>query len=128
MQQKRIFSKKLYFLYWIKRIDSRKLCSFGTNINSGAYFAGPPKLPHGPNGIIVGHDCVIGSNVTIFQQVTIMHGGGKIGNNVIIGAGAKVLPGVKIGDNCKIGANAVVVEDVPPHSTVVLQKPRIITK
>lgn len=50
------------------------------------------------------------------------------GDNVLIGASAKVLPGVKIGDNCKIGVNAVVVDDVPPNSTVVLQKPRFITK
>lgn len=118
--------KKLYYLFWIKRADGRKLCSFGTNLNSGAYFAEPPRLPHGPNGIIVGHDVVIGRNVTIYQQVTIMHG--AIGDNVMIGAGAKILPGIKIGNNCKIGANAVVVEDVPPNSTVVFQKPRIITK
>lgn len=55
-------------------------------------------------------------------------GGGKIGDNVIIGAGAKILSGIKIGHDSKIGANAVVVEDVPPFSTVVLQKPRIINK
>jgi serine O-acetyltransferase len=46
----------------------------------------------------------------------------------MIGAGAKILSGVNIGHHSKIGANAVVVEDVPPYSTVVLQKPRIITK
>lgn len=67
---------KLYYLWWIKRVDSRKLCSFGTNIHSGSTFATPPHLPHGPNGIIVGHDLSIGINVTIYQQVTIMHGGG----------------------------------------------------
>lgn len=119
---------KLYYLFWIKRIDSRKLCSFGTNLNAGATFAEPPHLPHGPNGIIVGHDVKIGRNVRIFQQVTIAHGGVVIGDNVVIGAGAKVLPGVTIGSNCKIGANAVVVENVPDGATVVLQKPRIITK
>lgn len=68
---------KLYYLFWIKRIDSRKLCSFGTNLHSGSEFKTPPNLPHGPNGIIVGHDLIIGSNVTIFQQVTIAHGGGE---------------------------------------------------
>jgi serine O-acetyltransferase len=55
-------------------------------------------------------------------------GGVKIGNNVLIGAGAKILPGVTIGNNVKIGANAVVVEDIPDGATVVLQKPRIIVK
>lgn len=57
-----------------------------------------------------------------------MNGGGYIGDNVLIGVGAKILPGVKIGHDSKIGANAVVVEDIPPYSTVVLNKPRIITK
>ena len=85
-------------------------------------------MPHGPNGIIVGHDVRIGKNVTICQQVTIMHGGGQVGDNVLIGAGAKILPGVRIGDNAKIGANCVVVEDVPAGSTCVLQKPRILMR
>lgn len=122
--------RKLYYLYYIKKVDSRKCCSFGTNLNAGAYFQEPPLLPHGPNGIIVGHDVRIGKNVTIHQQVTIMHTGVKegtvIGDNVVIGAGAKILPGVKIGHDVKIGANAIVVEDIPPYATVVLQKPRII--
>lgn len=69
--------KKLYFLFWIKRVDSKKLCSFGTNLNSGASFMEPPHLPHGPNGIIIGHDINFGRNVTIYQQVTIAHGGGE---------------------------------------------------
>ena len=64
----------------------------------------PPLLPHGPNGIIVGHDAWIGKNCKIFQQVTIVEG------------------------NVKIGANAIVVENVPDNATVVLQKPRIIIK
>jgi hypothetical protein len=46
----------------------------------------------------------------------------------LIGAGAKILPGVSIGNNVKVGANAVVVEDVPDNATVVLPKPRIILK
>lgn len=60
-----------------------------------------------------------------------MDGMGKrttiIGDNVILGAGCKVLPGVHIGNNAKIGANCVVVEDIPDNSTCVLQKPRIIS-
>lgn len=67
--------KKLYYLFWIKRVDYRNLCSFGTNLNSGPNFIEPPHLPHGPNGIIVDHDLTIGRNVTIYQQATIMHGG-----------------------------------------------------
>jgi serine acetyltransferase len=83
-------------------------------------------LPHGLNGIIVGHDAVIGANVTIYQQVTIAHGGVEIGNNVLLGTGCKILPGVKIGNNAKIGANCVVIGDVPENATCVLEKPRII--
>ena len=119
---------KLYYLYYIKRTDAYHNCSFGTNLNSGAYFATPPHLPHGPKGIIVGHDVRIGANSIIYQQVTIAQGGVKILNNVLIGAGAKILPGVSIGINVKVGANAVVVEDVPDNATVVLPKPRIILK
>ena len=119
---------KLYYLYYIKRTDAYHNCSFGTNFNSGAYFATPPHLPHGPKGIIVGHDVRIGANSIIYQQVTIAQGGVKILNNVLIGDGAKILPGVSIGNNVKVGANAVVVEDVPDNATVVLPKPRIILK
>ena len=119
---------KLYYLYYIKRTDAYHNCSFGTNLNSGAYFATPPHLPHGPKGIIVGHDVRIGANSIIYQQVTIAQGGVKILNNVLIGAGAKILPGVSIGNNVKVGANAVVVEDVPDNATVVLPKPRNILK
>lgn len=119
---------KLYYLLYLKKADARHNASFGTNLNSGAVFLSPPILPHGPNGIIVGHDSIIGKNCTIFQQVTIAHGNVIIGDNVLIGAGAKILPGVSIGNNAKIGANCVVVEDVPDNATVVLHKPRIIVK
>ena len=119
---------KLYYLYYIKRADAYHNASFGTNLHSGAKFATAPNLPHGPNGIIVGHDCIIGGNCTIFQQVTIAHGNVVIGDNVLLGAGAKIMPGVTIGNNAKIGANCVVVEDIPENATVVMPKPRIIVK
>lgn len=67
---------KLYYLWYIKKTDAYHNCSFGTDLNSGAQFAEPPILPHGPNGIIVGHDLKIGRQVVIYQQVTIAHGGG----------------------------------------------------
>lgn len=62
---------KLYYLYYIKKTDAYHNCSFGTNINAGAFFATSPHLSHGPNGIIVGHDVCIGENIIIYQQVTI---------------------------------------------------------
>jgi serine acetyltransferase len=119
---------KLYYLLYIKYIDARHNASFGTNLNSGAVFKTPPELPHGPNGIIVGHDCIIGANCKIFQQVTIAHGNVTIGDNVMLGAGAKILPNVSIGNNVKVGANCVVVESIPDNATVVLPKPRVILK
>lgn len=119
---------KLYYLFYIKRTDAYHHCSFGTNLNAGTIFDSPPILPHGPSGIIVGHDLHIGINCTIFQQVTIAHGGGKIGDNVMLGAGSKILAGINIGNNVKVGANCVVVEDIPDDSTVVLPKPRIILR
>ena len=119
---------KLYYLLYIKRTDAYHNCSFGTNLNSGTTFKSPPNLPHGPKGIIVGHDLIIGRNVTIFHQVTLGHGGSFIGDNVMFGAGSKLLKGVDVGDNVKVGANCVVVENVPNNATVVLPKPRIIIK
>lgn len=118
---------KLYCLYYIKRMDAKHHCSFGTEWNRGAIVP-PPHLPHGPNGIIVGSDVVLGEHCIIYHQVTIAGGNVVCGHHVEFGAGAKVLPNVKIGDYCKVGANAVVVEDMPDHSTCVMQKPRIIIK
>lgn len=60
--------------------------------------------------------------------MTIAGGNVVIGNNVELGAGAKILPNVRIGNNVHIGANCIVVEDIPDNATVVLQKPRIILK
>jgi serine acetyltransferase len=48
-------------------MDAFNNSSFGTNYNSGASFKSPPILPHGLNGIIIGHDCTIGKNVIIHQ-------------------------------------------------------------
>lgn len=66
---------KLYYLYYVKKTDAYHNCSFGTDIGYGAEFKTPPTLLHGPNGIIVGHDAVIGSQCIIMQQVTIELGG-----------------------------------------------------
>lgn len=119
---------KLYYLYYIKKIDNRFNSSFGTNYNSGSQFSSPPLLPHGPRNIIIGHNLAIGKNVTLFHGVTLAHGGSVIGDNVIFSTGSILLPGYNVGNNVKIGANAVVVEDIPDNSTVVIQKPRIILR
>ena len=56
------------------------------------------------------------------------HGSPHIGNNVYIGAGAKIIGGITVGDNCRIGANAVVYEDMPPNSVAVCAPTRILQK
>lgn len=93
--------------------------------------------PHGLFGIYISFGASIGRNCVIFNNVTIGSntlkdskgfGAPTIGNNVYIGAGAKIIGNVKIGDNVRIGANCVVTDDIPSNSTVVLPKPRIIKK
>ena len=82
-------------------------------------------IDHG-EGVVIGETAIIGDDVLIYQQVTLGGTGndhGKrhptIGNNVIIGAGAKILGNITIGDNTRIGAGSVVVDNVPENSTVV---------
>lgn len=118
-----IFSKLLntYRLFYIKRCDAFNNASLGTHIGFGASFADIPRFPHGLYGIIVSHNAVIGKNRTIFHQVTIGEGKGGapvIGDNVLIGAGAKIIGNVHIGNNVKIGVNAVIVHDVPGGAVV----------
>lgn len=82
-------------------------------------------IDHG-EGVVIGETTIIGDDVLIYQQVTLGGTGNEhgkrhptVGNNVIIGAGAKVLGNITIGDNVRIGAGSVVVDDVPENSTVV---------
>jgi serine O-acetyltransferase len=88
---------------------------------------------HNGLGVILDHRCVIGNNVRIDQQVTIgIRWDEKvapvIGDNVRIGAGAKVLGSIRIGNNARIGANAVVLTDVPDGATAVGVPAKIIHK
>ena len=86
-------------------------------------------LPH-PNGVVIHEDASIGDDCMIMQQVTVgMIGDGEvptIGNQVYIGAGAKIIGKLVIGDGARIGANAVVLSDVPPNCTAVGIPARII--
>ena len=113
---------KYYWLFKIKRMDAFNNASMGTYINHGTKFLTPPNLPHHLNGIIIAEYAEIGKNCTIFQQVTIGEENGKaakIGDNVMIGAGAKIIGDVRIGSHVKIGANAVVLQDIPDGCTAV---------
>jgi serine O-acetyltransferase len=100
----------------------------------------PPELEVGQNvlfaynglGIVIHPRCKIGDNVIIGANVTIGGRGGPgvpiIGNNVLLGTGAKILGGIRIGDNARVGANAVVLTDVPENATAVGVPARIISK
>ena len=97
----------------------------GVEIHPGAKIAPGFFIDHGM-GVVIGETAVIGDDVLIYQGVTLGGTGlekGKrhptIGNNIVIGAGAKVLGNITVGDNSYIGSNAVVIKDVPPNSTVV---------
>ena len=123
---------RLYWLYKIKKSEAFNNASMGTDFGQGAVFLSPPRLPHGLNGIIVSHFARIGSNVTIHQQVTIAQAGVEssavIGDNCMIGAGAKIIGNVIIGDNVKIGANAVVTSNLPSNCTAVGVPARVVEK
>ena len=97
----------------------------GIEIHPGAKIGKGLFIDHGI-GVVIGETSIIGDNVLLYQGVTLGGTGlekGKrhptIGNNVVIGAGAKILGNITIGDNSYIGANAVVIKDVPSNSTVV---------
>jgi len=106
----------------------------GIEIHPGAAIGKGFFIDHGM-GVVIGETTVIGENVTLFQGVT-LGGTGKekgkrhptLGDNVVVGAGAKILGNIKIGNNVNIGANAVVIRDVPDDSTVVGVPGRIARK
>ena len=102
-------------------------CKFwtGIEIHPGATIGRGLLIDHGA-GVVIGETAEIGDNCTIYQGVT-LGGTGKdvgkrhptLGNNVMVGAGAKVLGPFKVGDNAKIAANAVVLSEVEENSTCV---------
>lgn len=107
---------------WISQWASRKT---GVEIHPAVKIGKRFFIDHG-TGVVIGETAVIGDDVTIYQGVT-LGGTGKdtgkrhptIGNNVMIGAGAKVLGPLVIGDNSRIAAGAVVLSDIPSNSTAV---------
>ncbi len=117
------YLKGHYFL--ARLISQRGVRKTGIEIHPGATIGKGFFIDHG-TGVVIGETAEIGDNVTLYQGVT-LGGTGKehgkrhptIGNNVMISTGAKVLGSFKIGDNSKIGAGSVVLEEVPPGSTVV---------
>lgn len=119
----KLYKKGHYF--WARYVSQKAARKTGIEIHPGAEIGKGLFIDHG-TGVIIGETTIIGDNCTLYQGVT-LGGTGKehgkrhptLGNNVMVSAGAKVLGSFKIGDNSKIGAGAVVLEEVPPFSTVV---------
>ena len=126
-----IFYRIAHFLYNIKLFFIARLISqlgrffTGIEIHPGAKIGKRLFIDHGM-GIVIGETAEIGDDCIIYHQVT-LGGTGKdkykrhptVGNNVMIGAGAKVLGPINIGNNVKIGAGAVVLKSVEDDVTVV---------
>ena len=105
-------------------LQSRSSQVFQVDINPAAPIGKGIMLDHG-TGLVIGETAVVGDNVSLLQGVTLGGTGKadedrhpKIGNGVLIGAGAKVLGNIKIGDCSRIGAGSVVLKEVPPRKTV----------
>lgn len=126
------YTKKLYFIARLISQIARHLT--GIEIHPGAKIGKRLLIDHGM-GVVIGETATIGDNCTIYHNST-LGGTGKdkykrhpdIGNNVMVGSGAKVLGPIKIGNNVKIGANAVVLHDIPNNVTVVGVPERIVKK
>lgn len=121
-------------LYLARLISQTARAITGIEIHPGAKIGKCLFIDHG-SAVVIGETTVIGDNCTIYQGVT-LGGTGKnvgkrhptIGNNVMIGAGAKVLGPINIGDNSKIAAGAVVLKDIPANCTAVGIPARIVNR
>jgi serine O-acetyltransferase len=97
----------------------------GIEIHPGATIGRRFFIDHGM-GVVIGETAIVGDDVTLYQGVT-LGGTGKergkrhptLGNDIIVGVGAKVLGAITIGDGARIGGGSVVLKDVPPHTTAV---------
>ena len=106
----------------------------GVEIHPAAKIGKGLFIDHG-SGVVIGETTEIGDNCTIYQGAT-LGGTGKdigkrhptLGNNVMVGAGAKILGPLKVGDNSKIASNAVVLDEIPPDSTAVGVPARVVRR
>jgi len=128
----RLYEKKHYFrARWLSQRAARRT---GIEIHPGARIGKGLFIDHG-HGVVIGETAVLGDNVTLYQGVT-LGGNGKeqgkrhptLGSNVMVSAGAKVLGSFTIGDNSKVGAGSVVLQEVPPNSTVVGVPGRVVKR
>ena len=114
---------------WISQRSRHKT---GIEIHPGATIGKGLFIDHGM-GVVIGETTIIGDNCTIYQNVT-LGGTGKetgkrhptLGNNVLVGSGAKVLGRFKVGDNARIAAGAVVLSEIPANATAVGVPARVV--
>ena len=119
--------------HWLWQQDRQPLALFFQNLIStefGIDIHPAAKIGHGilmdhATGVVIGATAVVGNNVSIMQSVTLGGTGKeegdrhpKVGDGVLISAGAKILGNIKIGEGAKVGAGSVVLQEVPPHTTV----------
>ncbi|NRB37118.1 MAG: serine O-acetyltransferase [Pseudomonadales bacterium] len=120
-------SLALYFQHRISMV-------YGVDIHPAAKLGHGIMLDHA-TGVVIGETAVVGNNVSIMQSVTLggtgkEHGDRhpKVGDGVLISCGAKVLGNIQIGEGAKVGAGSVVLQDVPPHTTVAGVPAKVIGK
>lgn len=125
-----LYKHKRYFL--ARYVSQRTRKKTGIEIHPAAKIGRGLFIDHGM-GVVIGETVEIGENCTLYQGVT-LGGTGKdkgkrhptLGDNVMVGSGAKVLGPFHVGDNVKIAANAVVLNEIPPNSTCVGVPARIV--
>lgn len=118
------YNKKRFFL--ARAISQLSRFFTGIEIHPGAQIGMGTLIDHG-SGVVIGETTIIGDRVTIYQGATIGATGNEkefkrhptLGDDIVVGSGAKILGPVNIGDHCKIGANSVVLRDMLSNSTAV---------
>ena len=128
----KLYKKNMHFAARMVSQGARFLT--GIEIHPGATIGKGLFIDHG-SAVVIGETAEIGDNCTIYQGVT-LGGTGKdvgkrhptLGNNVMVGSGAKVLGPFKVGDNSTIAANAVVLEEIPSNSTAVGIPARVVRR
>lgn len=117
------YQHKLFFL--ARAVSQRCVKKTNIEIHPGAQIGRRLFIDHG-TGVVIGETTIIGDDCTIYQGAT-LGGTGKdhgkrhptLGNNVLVGSGAKILGPFKVGDNSNIASGAVVLSEIPPNSTAV---------
>lgn len=115
-------------------LQNRMSCEFGVDIHPAAHIGCGILLDHA-TGVVIGETAAVGDNVSIMQSVTLGGTGKesgdrhpKVGDGVLIGAGAEILGNIRIGEGAKVSAGSVVLADVPMHTTVAGVPARVVGK